>query len=56
MSNRDFHRDGWPLETVLESLETKRAGDVSWHDPRNLKASYFAGEDVVEVANRAFDL
>ena len=56
MSNRRFHRDGWSRSQVLETLNEAHGSDFSWKDPHNLKASYFAGEDVVEVARTAFDL
>ena len=56
MSNRQFHNSGWTHSQVLEDLKITQESDFSWNDPHNLKASYFAGEDVVEVAKEAFNL
>lgn len=56
MSNRRLHMKGWTHSEVLENLKNSRESDFDWNDPRNLKASYFAGHDVVEVAKEAFNL
>jgi glutamate/tyrosine decarboxylase-like PLP-dependent enzyme len=41
-------------EEVARELDQARIGDSRWSDPRNLRASYFAGDDAVAVATRAF--
>ena len=40
----------------MKTLQAAHDGDFSWNDPHNLKASYYAGDDVVRVAREAFDL
>jgi glutamate/tyrosine decarboxylase-like PLP-dependent enzyme len=49
-----FFAAGSDPETVDRELNAARAGDARWSDPRNLRASYFAGDDVVRVATQAF--
>ena len=39
---------------VQAALTRVRSGDARWNDVRNLRASYFAGDDVVAVAIDAF--
>ena len=56
MSNRKFHADGWKESQVMDALKGAHDGDFSWKDPHNLKASYYAGDDVVRIAREAFDL
>jgi sphinganine-1-phosphate aldolase len=56
MTNRHFAADGLSAGDIASTMETMRAGDGAWDDPRNLKASYFAGEDVTRVATDAFNL
>ena len=46
-------RSDWA--SVEESLLAARAGDAPWRGPHTFKPAYFAGEDVVEVANRAYE-
>ena len=56
MSNRKFHATGWDESQVMDALKDAHDGDFSWKDPHNLKASYYAGEDVVRIAQTAFDV
>jgi sphinganine-1-phosphate aldolase len=56
MSNRKFHASGWDESQVMATLCAAHDGDFAWNDPHNLKASYYAGDDVVKVARAAFDL
>ena len=56
MSNRSFQVSGQSEEQIFEALDSGRQGDFAWNDLHNLKAAYFAGEEVVRVAKRAFDL
>ena len=45
---------GRSAEQVQAELAEARRDDLRWSDPRNLRASYFAGDDVVRVATGAF--
>ena len=54
MSNRRFAARGLSRDEIAAAMATLRADDQSWDDPRNLKASYFAGEDVTRIATEAF--
>ena len=56
MSNRRFERQGQSWPEIERALHEAHARDLVWTDPHNLKASYFAGEDVVRVATDAFNL
>ena len=55
MSNRKFERQGRPWSELEKSLAQRRKMDADWRDPHNLKASYFAGDDVVQVAADSFN-
>ena len=56
MTNRRFAAEGLSPDDIAGTMATMRAGDGAWDDPRNLKASYFAGDDVTRVATDAFNL
>ena len=56
LSNRKFVRAGRPWSELREEIGRLRTDDLSWRDPRNLKASYDAGEDVAAVAWDAYTL
>ena len=56
MTNRHFAADGLSQDDIAGTMAAMRAGDGAWDDPRNLKASYFAGDDVTRVATDAFNL
>jgi glutamate/tyrosine decarboxylase-like PLP-dependent enzyme len=49
-----FLRGGIPEVEINAELARARQGDLRWNDPHNLRASYFAGDDVVRVAREAF--
>lgn len=49
-----FFDHGVSLPALRSELAAARAGDARWNDLRNLRASYFAGDDVVQVATEAF--
>ncbi|MEO8451630.1 MAG: aminotransferase class V-fold PLP-dependent enzyme [Gemmatimonadota bacterium] len=49
-----FFAGGLAADAILADLASVRRTDATWNDARNLRASYFAGDDVVELATRAF--
>lgn len=49
-----FFSGGMSASEVEAVLAAVRSGDARWSDRRNLRASYFAGDDVVAVAASAF--
>lgn len=53
-SNRKFAEAGLSRADLLAELEALRRNDRCWNEPRNLRASYDAGDDVVAVANAAY--
>ncbi len=53
-SNRAFAEQGLSADDLFAEMETIAAGDQRWDDPRNLKASYWAGDDVVAVMHQAY--
>ncbi|MGH6953726.1 MAG: hypothetical protein ACREGL_06065 [Alphaproteobacteria bacterium] len=54
--NRVFPALGRSWDEVNASMTEARKDDLPWHSRKIFKPAYFAGEDVVEVANKAFDL
>lgn len=52
--NRRFAERGLSRDEILDRLSTLRAGDTVWNDPQNLKAAYFAGDDVLQVSWDAY--
>ena len=54
-SNRQFPEAGLGIDALRAKMDALAADDRRWDDPRNLKASYWAGEDVVAVAREAYD-
>jgi glutamate/tyrosine decarboxylase-like PLP-dependent enzyme len=49
-----FFTSGIPVAEVEAALATLRRADARWNDPRNLRASYFAGDEVVAIAAKAY--
>ena len=54
-TNRKFAAKGESWAEVEAALDEARAGDKLWNDPRNLRAAYDAGDDVIRVATEAFN-
>lgn len=54
MSERTFAARGQAWEQVRAAMEEARKGDLPWRSARAFKPAYFAGEDIVEVANAAY--
>lgn len=50
----DFFERGRSAAEVQAEFTDIRTSDAAWKDRRNLRASYFAGDDVVEIATGAF--
>jgi sphinganine-1-phosphate aldolase len=42
------------VDEIRAELVSARENDATWKDRRNLRASYFAGDDVVAIATEAF--
>src|SRR5689334_17825804 len=53
-SEPQFFRSSTSAPEVRSLLAAARAHDSRWSDPKNLRASYFAGDDVVALAVEAF--
>ena len=47
-------RSDWA--SIEQSMSSARRDDAPWRGPRTFKPAYFAGDDVVEVANRAYQM
>ncbi len=50
----DFFAGGTPAAGIRAELAELRGGNARWNDLRNLRASYFAGDDVVQIAGEAY--
>lgn len=55
-TNRQFPRDGQTWARVRDTMLAARAQDLPWRAPRIFKPAYYAGEDLVEVANAAYQM
>ena len=55
-TNRSFPAQGRPWSEVQSAMAEARKGDLPWRAPRIFKPAYFAGEDLVQVANAAYDM
>ena len=53
-ANRTFAEQGREADDVFAEMDAIASGDRHWDDTRNLKASYWAGEDVVAVMHEAY--
>ncbi|MSO73733.1 MAG: hypothetical protein EXQ99_01060 [Alphaproteobacteria bacterium] len=53
-SNRKFAEAGLNQTDLAAEMEALRRGDRPWNEPKNLRANYDAGDDVVAVANAAY--
>jgi len=56
MTDRRFPECGRSWDEVRREMETARQGDLPWRHARIFKPSYFAGEDIVGVANAAHEM
>jgi sphinganine-1-phosphate aldolase len=56
MTDRRFPVRGRPWDEVRREMETARRDDLPWHHPRIFKPTYFAGDDLVRVANAAYEM
>ncbi|MDA0219029.1 MAG: aminotransferase class V-fold PLP-dependent enzyme [Proteobacteria bacterium] len=53
-TNRVFAEQGRDARTLFAEMDAIASADQRWDDPRNLKASYWAGDDVVAVMHEAY--
>jgi len=53
-SNRPFAERGLSEAELWQAMDDMAADDRRWDDPKNLKASFWSGDDVVRVAAQAF--
>ncbi len=53
-SNRKFAEAGLNQADLIAKMDAFRRADRPWNEPKNLRASYDAGDDVVAVANAAY--
>ncbi|UVO35791.1 aspartate aminotransferase family protein [Bradyrhizobium arachidis] len=52
--NRRFAEQGLSEADVRARLDDQRRGDMAWNNPRNLKAAYYAGDDVFRLARDTY--
>lgn len=56
MRRADFPAHGRGWQAVAAEMEEGQAGDLPVHNARQFKPAYFAGDDVLEVALKAFEM
>jgi sphinganine-1-phosphate aldolase len=56
MTDQRFPNCGRPWDEIRREMETARRGDLPWRHARIFKPAYFAGEDIVRVANAAHEM
>jgi len=56
MKNSRFPSLARSWDDVAEEMRAARQDDLPWRDARNFKPAYFAGEDVLQVANEACNM
>ncbi len=56
MTRTDFPARGRGWQAVAAEMEEGHAGDLPVHNARQFKPAYFAGDDVLEVALKAFEM
>ena len=55
MRNRGFPSVSRPWTELKAEMVAARKDDVAWCHERNFKSAYYVGDDVLQVANEAFD-
>ena len=55
LRNRRFPSTTRPWIDLKAELKQARRGDLAWVHERNFKAAYYVGEEVLKVANEAYD-
>jgi sphinganine-1-phosphate aldolase len=45
---------GMPADTIFDRLDELKAGDVRWREGRAFTLAYYAGADVLAVAEEAY--
>lgn len=56
MTEPKFPAAGRSWEEVKAAMEEARVDDLPWYDGRIFKPTYFTGDDVVEVADKAYEM
>ena len=56
MTNHKFPVRGRSWEEVKAAMEEARKDDHPWHGANLFKPTYFAGDDIVDVANQAYQM
>ncbi len=56
MKNSRFPPLSKSWKDVESEMQAAQRGDMPWRDARNFKPAYFAGEDLLEVANSALNM
>ena len=56
MQNSKFPRQGRAWDDVREEMLRSRGEDLPWVAGRSFKPAYYAGDEVVEIANKAYQL
>ena len=51
-----FPAKGRNWEEIKAAMEDARSEDLPWYDGRVFKPAYFTGDDVVDVANKAYEM
>lgn len=54
IENLRFAENGLPELELLQTLEEQRKGDFVWNNPQNMKAAYYAGDDVFRIGREAY--
>ncbi|OHV78934.1 hypothetical protein LCM4579_24715 [Ensifer sp. LCM 4579] len=52
--NLRFAENGLPEGELLKDLEEQRKDDFVWNDPHNMKAAYWAGDDVFRIGRETY--
>ena len=56
MNNTRFPARRRTWESIEQEMIDTRSADLPWRGERSFKPAYFAGEDVLEVANQAYQM
>ncbi|MCA1442110.1 aspartate aminotransferase family protein [Ensifer sp. IC4062] len=54
IENLRFAENGLPEGELLKDLEEQRKDDFVWNDPHNMKAAYWAGDDVFRIGRETY--
>ena len=54
MTNFPSHKRGW--SELKRAMNEARSNDLIWNNERTFKPAYFAGDDVLEVAQESYHM